>query len=1575
MRLAFGGGLWPILILPIAMLSPWLGALAATDGPRPQFEILKYDLAANQDTPELCVLFSESVARSPAMPLESFVTVDPAATLSATPRKDRLCLTGFSFGHGYMLSLKAGLPGVSGALLKDGHFRVEIPNRPPEFAFATPAGDIVPRIGSQGLPIRSVNMPKIDLHIFRISDENLLSVQSRPLLTVAGAAAFAPAHGERVWDGSLGIKGEANRDAITEVPIEQTIGSLKPGLYVATLAAPGAQPADQLLPTQYFTVSDLGLSLFRGPTSVLVAARSLSTAAAAPGIDIAMLAANNREIARVRTDGNGLARFDTAPQGAAGDRPAAIFAYGPAGEFATLGLGADPVADAPQDVPAALIHADRAIYRPGETVNILALLRNAQGSAVSKLPLTLDVIQPSGAILSSDMLSDQGAGAYNLAVALPNVGSDGVWRIEARTDPAGKPVGSATFEVGLPPTRLSLGLNADVAVIDPLQPANISIQAQYPEGQAALIPGELHIGVGAAANPFPAFPGFSFGLADETVAPLAQDPIRFVTDATGKTSIPVKIAASFKSTRPLEAEIAVRLFDSNGRVVEHTVSVPVGTQAYLLGVKPQLTILPNQSAHFEVIAVSPDGARQEKAGAGWEILREDVVPSWYWDGHRFAYRPAVRDNHVAGGMVDIPAGAPAMLDASLPTGRYRIEVFDPNGEAISSARFTVGWAPRNDGDPIDAVAIGSSKGSFTAGDAAELFVQPPFDADILVTSADPRIRETVVQHVPAAGAVLRLPVSRDAGLGMQLYAAAFGPPDPAAPGLTRRAFGQATLLSDPSPRSLAVTLDLPAIVMPQRTLSVPVTVAGAGDEPVYVRVSAVDARPEADRLEHDALLDPLVGRQLTTVSVRDNYDNIITASGLANGALNATPAPDLLRRSGSDSHRPAPIPLALYSGIVTLDKSGKGNVLLVLPDFAGTMKVKALAWSASRSGQAEAEVAVRYPLETTLLMPAYLRSDDRADLMLQLDNADGSRGEYHVSVKGDGAIAVQGEADSVFNLAEHEQRGQPVSVLARGTGEGAIIVAVKGPGGIAFERHLPLPVRSAGTTLTRHATAIVKAAGALALDPAVTAGLRPDSLTFSLIAGGGDVDFAGLIDELKGSDRASAERIIDGAAADLMTAAASPTAAAGNEARAGLTTAAQFVAAYQGGDGGFSLFGAGASDPWLTAYVGDFLTQAKRRGAAIPEVLRRQTFDYLAHQFDAAVDAAPGAPDVDPAGPDYPQSQLAAAAYAARVLAANDRLTLFQLRYFNDRFQSRLRNPVAAALVAAAFADLGDKAAATAAFARAGSLPIDPALSALFGSDLRDQAILTALMAESGAVAQPSVAANVAKLGAIAAGQRQFNPQEAAWIVRASAGQPASAMAIKLKVGDKSVSQNGPFTMTGVGPSLPAIKNGGEAPIRISVTVTGAPVPTEGRDLGGYEVQRWFFDTSGKAIDPGAMRQGDRAVVVLTGRFAGSGEAHPLLSDSLPAGWAIEATEITDALGRYPWLKDLSGASHAAIIDGRYVAVPRLSADKREFKLAYVVRATTCGQFAVPGTSIEDMGQPVVSARLPGGRTKVEPAS
>ena len=57
--------------------------------------------------------------------------------------------------------------------------------------------------------------------------------------------------------------------------------------------------------------------------------------------------------------------------------------------------------------------------------------------------------------------------------------------------------------------------------------------------------------------------------------------------------------------------------------------------------------------------------------------------------------------------------------------------------------------------------------------------------------------------------------------------------------------------------------------------------------------------------------------------------------------------------------------------------------------------------------------------------------------------------------------------------------------------------------------------------------------------------------------------------------------------------------------------------ARQGSNGSFGLWGPGGDDMWLDAYVTDFLTRARERNFAVPDVAFRLALDHLRNHVGA----------------------------------------------------------------------------------------------------------------------------------------------------------------------------------------------------------------------------------------------------------------------------------------------------------------------------------------------------------------------
>ena len=1569
--------------------SPQHSAIAAANGPAaPSFDVLNYDLTANQDTPELCFQFNSALSRQVGTPLESFVATEPPTKLAAVPRNDKLCLTGFGFGATYNVTLKSGLPGIIGALAKEQKFSITVPNRPPAVAFAS-AGDLLQRIGQQGIPIRSVNTPKIEVELFHISDRDLQRFQIPSGLTLAEIKKFTPARGEHLAHTTVETSGEPNRDIVTAVPFT-ALGTLKAGLYVAVARPAGidSDPATPL-PTQCFTVSDLGLSLYRSNDSLLVAVRSLATAAAAAGVDLALVAENNRELARVRTDGSGLARFDPVLlKAVGGDRPKSIYAYGAAGEFSMLNIGASPLAIFEADPSAhpapgqvtAMIYPDRGAYTPGETAQLTFLVRDSQGRGVDRQPLQVRIFRPDGVVFDTRVLSDQGQGGYSLPLHLPSNGPTGGWVIRAYSENANDTIGEITLSVADPvPARVAVQISIESAVLDPAQPSGVDVQGHYAfGGTAGGTPGTLSVAVATSPNPFPAFPGFSFGLIQEQPLPITQDPIRFVTDASGKALVPLKFANLPKSTRPLEARITATLFDIGGGRVERGLSVPLANQPFLFGVKAvgASPFTEGQPVRFQVIAVAPDGARQEKTGAGWEIVREDSVFRWSRQSALWNYRTDPRDTHVAGGMVNVSGGDPATIEANLPAGAYRIEVFDPNSETASSARFQVGFgqAATKDADVPDTLELTPSKPFYAPGDTAEIFVKPPYDAEVTLATVGRAIQNAFVQHVPATGANIRVDIPRDVDSGMRVLVTAVAPPGGTTPGLPRRAAASLWLPFDPAARRLDIKLNLPEKASPRQNLGIPVSIANsgtaAGEESVFLTVTAFD---DDDAGAGTGKFDPsdfFYGKRSPAVSLSDLYGHVIDSSGAARRTGRIISDDGVKIASAAE---PAPqfgAIVSMYSGIVTVDKSGKAVIPLTIPDFAGNLQVIAVAWSASRVGYAQATTAIRDPLATHIDLPKFLAPDDRATATLSIENVDGPRGEYHVTISTEGSVSLPAPAEITANLAEREQRAQTIELQAHGPGRGAIVIAVRGPGDVAFERRFDLNVRAGNPILVKRAYSTLGPGARLSVDPTLAGGLRSDSVVSSVaVSRAPQFDLRDLANELARENFGDAEQAASSVSIALFPPQLAKQADLFSDQQAKDAAIRDSLARLYGAQASNGRFGARAlsgGDPWLTAYVLDILGQARARGILISDEVFQRGLPFLAANIEPRPDST--APE------SVSQASLESAAYAIAVLAKNNRANIFGLHYFRDRFLAQIRNPLAVGWLATAYAGLGDRAEAGRLFSQAGAVPRFAGAGDPYASELRDQAALTALMAESGVVPPAALAAAMGKTVGMAASRRRFSPQEAAWITRASIALSDMQTTLKLSIDEGPVSLPGPIfraTESGGANQLPPIKNIGDTPLSVAVTATGAANAVDPKEGGGFEIQHWLFDRAGKPIDPMALRQGDLLIVVVTGRVTSPAAANPVIIDKLPAGWEMVAATVENPVAQLPWLKDLSGAYHVAIEEDRYIAMPNLTGDKREFKLAYVVRALTLGQYLMPGGFIEDIYHPDLFARGANGRTKI----
>jgi alpha-2-macroglobulin len=1555
------------------------------------FKLADYNVDSDSASPRVCFQFTEDLAKR--TDFTPFVTLAGTDKPALTTEDHQLCVDGLKHGERYNINLRAGLPSaVKEGLPKSAEFNIYVRDRKPFVRF-TGRAYVLPRTGQQGIPLVSVNTPAVKVNVFRIGDRNLINTvidnDFQQQVSKYQLSNLGDERGVKVWTGELATATTLNQEVVTAFPVDQAVGELQPGVYVMTAAPkdPGSDD-DYQLATQWFIVSDLGIAAFSGNDGIHVFVNSLASTAAVANAEVRLVARNNEILSAKKTDESGHVLFEAGlARGEGGLSPAMLTVTGDkvSGDntdyaFLSLKTSAFDLSDrgvAGREVPDgadAFVYAERGVYRSNETVYLTALLRDGQGNAMGGTPLTMVVERPDGVEFRRAVLPDQGAGGRSLTLPLNSAVPSGTWRVRVFTDPKGQAVGETTFMVeDYIPERLEFDVTSKDKVIKAEAPVELKVDGHFLYGAPASglqLEGDMLV---APADSRPGFAGYQFGVDDTQTASNERTPIESMpeTDDKGGATFPVSLASPPTSTRPQEARIFVRMAEAGGRAVERKFVLPVAPATDLIGVKPAFadkSVAEGGKADFDVVFVAPDGTPLARSNLRYELLKLESHYQWYRQDSSWNFEPVKTTKRVADGDLAIAADKPAHLSFSPPEGRYRLDVksTDANGP-ITSVQFDVGWYSDGSADTPDLLETSIDKPQYSSGDSMVVSVNARTAGKLTVNVLGDRLLTTQSLDVKEGTSQVRIPVGKDWGTGAYVMTTLRRPLDAAAKRMPGRAIGLKWFGIDKQTRTLQVNLTPPALVRPNSSLKIPVKIGGLNPgEDAKVVIAAVDVGIlNLTNYKPPAPDDYYLGQRQLTAEIRDLYGQLIDGMQGTRGQI----------RTGGDSGAelqgspPTQKPLALYSGIVTVAADGTAEVDFDIPDFAGTARVMAVAWSATKLGRATTDVTVRDPVVLTATLPRFLLTGDHGTMSMDLDNVEGTAGDYVVNVAASGTVKVSGNPSTTLKLNAKQRSSTTLGLDAGGAGKAELDVSIKGPNGLSLARHYALDVKPATQVLARRSIRTLAKGESLTLTADMFSDLVPGTGTVSLSAGlSTALDAATILQALDRYPHGCSEQITSRAMPLLYVneLAAGAHLAQDENVDQRIKDAIERLLARQGSNGSFGLWSAGGDDAWLDAYVTDFLTRAREKGFAVPDVLFKNALDRIRNSVVNANE-----PEKD-GGRNL--------AYGLYVLARNGAAPVGDLRYLADTKLKDIATPIAKSQLAAALALVGDRNRAERVYASAlDDLAPKPVLEfgrVDYGSSLRDAAALVSLGAEGNAP-RATITQAVMRVEAARGLTPYTSTQENAWMVLAARALAKETMALDLNGSPIKAALYRNYKASELGSQPLKLTNTGDAPVQAVVSVSGSPVTPEPAASNGFKIERNYFTLDGKPVDISTAKQNDRLAVVLKITEPKPEYGHIMVSDYLPAGLEIDNPRLVSSgdTGTLSWIEDGQEAVDTQFRDDRFTAaIDRVANAKSVFTVAYVVRAVTPGKYVLPQAYVEDMYNPSRYGRTGTGSVEVRPA-
>ncbi|MEH0195191.1 alpha-2-macroglobulin [Caulobacter sp. CCNWLY153] len=1582
--------------------------------PKPEgFAVWRTRIDSSGGEAMACIQMSRDL--DPSKAYADFVMVSP--DLGRTPavrvKGDELCIGGVGFTDRRVTLLK-GLPAKGGETLgANADVDFTFGEKPPYVGFAGD-GVILPREESDGVAIETMNVQKLAVEVWRVSDRNLVRKSiSAPDPTGEGDWAgdygedSAGDEGRRIWKGEVSVDGAAGAKATTVFPLGAVLKEMKPGAYLikARDASGGRDPDGEgdTPPAQarrWIVFTDMALIAYDGSEALDVVVRSLKTAKTVAGVRVALVARDGEPLAEVKSDADGRVRFPRPLlKGEGGERAKMVMAYGPEGDLSVLDLDRSPVDLSKQGVGGRTeseggravgsdidgwLYADRGIYRPGETVHLTAMIRDRMAKAVNDRKGYILVKRPSGVEFKRWWFGQANAGAVPIDIALPRSAPRGRWTAELHIEGIEASAGSLSFSVeDFAPQRLAVTATGQESTpIRIGETRQIAVNARFlygAPGSGLQTQGEARLR--RDTDPFPQYKGFEWGDAKEPFDEKLIELGTTVTDGEGRAVLNLGTSDVGDTGQPLVAAVTASVFEPGGRPVREGLELKVRGKPIYYGVKVEQgdgSGRDDPPVSLEVIAVDAAGKKLSTT-ASYTLISENWNYDWFQQDGRWQWRRTSRDAVVAKGALNMSPTAGARINRRLGWGDYRLVIEGPEGTK-TVARFSSGWgSPAKDAEAPDFVRVSAGTKAYAQGDTVEITLKAPYAGQAQVAVATDRLIDFKTLSVGENGATVKLKTSAAWGGGAYVMVTVIQPRDPVASPKPKRALGLVYVPLEPKGRKLTVDIGTPAKLDSKAPVEIPLKVQGLSfGQKARVTVAAVDEG--VLRLTRQESPDPVkwyFGKRALTLDYRDDYGRLLDPNMGAPANVNF--GGDEL---GGEGLTVTPIKtVALWSGVIETGLDGKATIKLPPADFNGELRIMAVAWTDNAVGSGSKAMTVRQPVVADLNLPRFLSPGDKPTATLELHNVEGKPGAYTAEANASGGLKVAFK--KVITLILGQRVAEKIPFLAPDvTGVGKIGFKVTGPG-FSTAKDYPIQTRLGWGDVVRTTTELQAPGASYTPNYQLLSGLAAGDVTlqvsYSPFKG---FDPSAIAVALQRYPYGCTEQVVS-AAYPLLYAQSVSTDPKLKRTPAALAGAVGRLLDRQTLDGAFGLWrvGDGEADPWLGAYATDFLLEAKAQGVAVPDEALDKALNAMRQvsRPDGWASVAYRMEYPSWWGRNEDESRKAtqrmrrrASAYALYVLAKAGRGDLARLRWWHDVQMKDEDQPIAKAQVAAGLALMGDHARARSAMRQAvNSLNWRDEYD-WYQSPLRDVAAVTALAVQAG---QTDVAAKLqGRLENVVKDPDALNTQEQAQLLYAAHQLMKAAGPIDIEAQNVvALPAAGGAPRWAVGKLADArFTNRGKGALWRTVSVRGTPIVAPVAESNGLSVSKRLFTMSGGAVDPSAIRQGERVIVLIQGRSMQARSTALVVDDALPAGFEIEAPLGADDAqnGPFRFLGELSTPDAQESRDDRYIAALDLEGNK-PFAMAYIARAVTPGEFFLPGAVAKDMYRPSIAARSDAGRTTI----
>ena len=1549
--------------------------------------------------PYIAIHFSSPI---PTDVVEPSIRIKPALTTQLITRYGDIEIHGeFERRKKYTVTVQAGLTAPDGSVLKKPYsVQLTIPDVPPQIRFVG-SGFFLTRHQNMNLGLATINVQNVSVTIEKVFGNNLIYVSR-----LSRWSEWASNLGKPIHTGTLAINARLNEEVRTPVALGQYLKDPHVGIFKVAVRD---RHRPWIRANQWVMLTDLGIIAKQAGDELWVWVNSLTTLKPIPYATVKLISDNNQTLLTGKTNWRGVVKFSGVAQKTEGFTPF-MLTVEKADDLSFLQLNKHQLTTGDFNVGGtayletgyeAFLYTSRGVYRPGENVSLAAIVRGKRNVTPPSVPARIEVLAPDGRIVQEFRQNTDRRGGCEVTIPLPAYAQTGGYIAKMRI--AGKEIGRAHFLVEeFMPDRMKVTVTTDKPTYDLGDEVKMDVSAVNLFGPPAA---NRKVEAAYILESVPYLPAEKWRtFLFDSLTPFEQQQIALAeakTDTDGKCIYQFALPNTAKAPSLLNGVLTATVSETGGRAVTASQRVVIHPYSHYVGIKRSRsgTIKPNQEVLFNYIAVDKSG----KAVAGraltlnvykihWNtILRQNTQGQYEYVSDRQITALESREF-----ISTVEMGSFTFTPTEY--GEYRVQLIDTASDAKTELDLEVsGFSSFNQIYSMEnptLLEMSLDKPTYRLGETAKLQVKAPFPGRLLLTIEREKILSYRTVNLRGNTGSLDIPVQYGYKPNIYLSGTLIRSTDSYEEHAPVRAFGVIPLKLDAEPNRLTINLEAPEEIRPNSDVTVKFRVRGGQSAFSHVTVAAVDEG--ILQLTDFRTPDPhgyfYRQRGLKTDSY-DLYASILPEIEMIQN--NSSPGGDGAASTNGRAKRISTAsiirvkPISLWSGVLKTDRYGRGEARFHVPQFNGTLRLMAVAFSKAYYGSAETFMKVREPVVLTPTFPRFLSGGDRIQFPISVYNGTGRDGEFRVELQASsnvrllqppltaneqGAthrvqreiqIADDSEAQLIFELVAHDVIGKTnFTLTASGNNE-------------KTQMSVQLPLRSAAPPVTQTGHGVVSAANPA--DLIFPSNLIAASSEFTLtVSPFPAIEFSGGIRYLLrypyGCLEQTTSKVFPLLYFSNVAQTVDPEIASDESVDAYITAGITKLESMLTAQNHFSYWPGGRYiNHWSSVYASHFLVEARKAGYEVSERVYSALLDGLREQAKQ--------PSSRQSTDTLDRYKVARAVYACYVLAAAGTPEKGVMHYLRSNHLSGLTD-YSQFQLAGAYALSGELETALS------MIPISVLsqnggpreTGTNFDSPIRSQAIILDVLAEVNEN-HPSIPTLVHNLSEAAAKRKRWGTTQ----------ENAFAFLALGKILRKKMDGNytGTLTLNGehiadFDSTMPTFRlsnkewDGAQAQIAIegegSCYYYWSAFGIQ-RDsfIEQYDrqlvVRRRYLNQEGIPYN-NEFRHGNLVIAEITVKALTSDLENVVVVDMLPAGFEIENARLASRAG-IPWLKTQDfKPDYVDIRDDRLIFFGTFSR-QRERKFYYALRAVTRGEFTLPPVSAEAMYDPANASVAGSGKITI----